>query len=260
LKEADFASEEETAVVALLRVAENFPDQDYRQYRRFIDKSDPVFALRAPGVEDVPAKLTGGFYTASSRDRAIIALGIARADQARMKPVVAYQIVPRNGKPDAQWAVKSGVTLTSTGASPAPAGPAGALLIKSAYWWHSLPRNDWRRSGDCASCAWRDQSGKHHLLLHAELEPGNPGVNDIGALLRRTDNAFFLVAENARIPVAVTPDSVWQNRADGGYELEIVLDPKIFAALKPGETYQLEARNGRGPRWSVSAGASISRR
>ncbi len=106
--------DEKRGVVVLFHAAEWFPDQSYPQYRRFLDKADAAFTLRTQGEPDIPARLTGSFYTSGtsgSVDRAI-AMAIAQADYARMKIGVPYQLVPANGKPDVSWAVKESARLT----------------------------------------------------------------------------------------------------------------------------------------------------
>jgi len=97
-------------VVALLQPVENFPDQDYRQYRRFLNAADASFTLEGEDGTSVSARLTGGFAT--SRSECEIAISIARDDAARMKPGVVFRIVPKNGKNGApKWAVKENVSL-----------------------------------------------------------------------------------------------------------------------------------------------------
>jgi len=104
-----FKEAEKDAVIALLHPAECFDDQDYRQYRRFLDREDPSFTLRAPGRADIPARLTQGFYTSGSER--LIALCIGKADYAGMQPGVGYSLVPKNEKPNAMWAVGTAVKV-----------------------------------------------------------------------------------------------------------------------------------------------------
>lgn len=251
-----FAKIEPDAIVALLHPAEHFPDQDYRQYGRFLLKADGAFTLRAADHPDIAAQIKGGFNT--SDQECAISLAIPKTAYAKMKAGVAYQLVPSNGKPEAQWAVKEGVTLTSSGAdnaSPVTEAP----LISSAYWWDTLPHDDWRRSRGNESCAWRDTSGKKHLLLHSDFPAGKMTVDEASAFLRSADLEFFLVHGTDRLPVKVSDGSVWRGRSGQGFELEIVLDPETFAALKPGQSYALEPRNATGPHWTVSPEASVTR-
>ena len=130
------------------------------------------------------------------------------------------------------------------------------VFISSVYWWDTLPRDDWRRSSGNESCAWRDTSGKKHLLLHADFPSGKMTVDEVSAFLHSTDLEFFLVHGVDRFPVRVSADSVWRGRNVNGFELEIVLEPETFAALNPGQTYALEPRNATG--WTISPAVSVT--
>lgn len=251
-----FARIEPDAIVAILHPAEYFPEQDYGQYGRFLRKTDRAFALRAPGQPDIAAQINRGFITVDRE--CAIALAIPKTGYAKLKPGVAYQLVPANGKPEAQWAVKEGVTLTSSGAFTASAA-GEAPLISSAYWWDTLPPDDWRRSGSNKLCAWRDTSGKKHLLLHADLPADCRTTTEALSFLRNADPEFFLVNGTDRLPVKVSDGAAWRGSSGQGFELEVVLEPETFAALKPGKSYTLEPRNTTGPHWAVSAAASVRR-
>jgi len=133
------------------------------------------------------------------------------------------------------------------------------VFISSVYWWDTLPRDDWRRSAGNESCAWRDTSGKKHLLLHADFPSGQITFDEVSAFLHSTDLEFFLVHGADRFPVRVSADSVWRGRNVNGFELEIVLEPETFAALNPGQTYALEPRNATGPHWTISPAVSVTR-
>ncbi|WP_395743635.1 transglutaminase domain-containing protein [Prosthecobacter sp.] len=99
-------------VLILARPAEHFADQNHRQYRRFIDASDPSFVLKGADGTEIPARLTLGFYTVSTECE--IALYISTNDRARMKPGVSFTLIPQNQKdPAPKWAVQEGVTLTA---------------------------------------------------------------------------------------------------------------------------------------------------
>jgi hypothetical protein len=255
-----FASAERTHVIALLHTAEWFEDQNWIQNRRFLDKTDFRFTLRAPGQEDVPATLTNGSFSTTT-ERAI-SLGIAKADHAKMKPGVAYQLIPANGKPEAQWAVKEGVALTVDARAPTVAGieakeSTDALTISRVCWWHDLPPDDLRRRYATLN---RDQTGMRYLLLHVEPTTQAKTVREFGPILQDADNTFFLVSagENTRLPVTVNRNAIWGY--DGGFELEIVLESKVYDALKPGTPYAIEARNKTEPHWTVSATAVVERR
>lgn|GEM_PF-1220502 len=99
-------------VLILARPAERFADQNHRQYRRFMDASDPSFVLKGADGTEIPARLTQGFYTTSTECE--IALYISANDRTRMKPGVSFTLVPHNQKdPARQWAVQKGTTLTA---------------------------------------------------------------------------------------------------------------------------------------------------
>lgn len=97
--------------VALLRPVERFADQDHRQYRRFLNAANPAFTLEGGDGTQIPARLTGGFYT--TRTECEIALVISKDDRARMKPGVKFTLIPKNGLAGVPaWAVKEGVSLS----------------------------------------------------------------------------------------------------------------------------------------------------
>lgn len=99
-------------VIILARPVERFEDQNYRQYRRFIDAADPSFVLKGADGTQINARLTNGCYSTSTECE--IALYIFTSDRARMKPGVAFTLVPQNGKTGApRWSVRDGVTLTA---------------------------------------------------------------------------------------------------------------------------------------------------
>jgi hypothetical protein len=110
---------DQTHVTAALHTAEWFDDQGQDQYRRFLEKADRNFVLRATGRSDIPATVLGTISTSEmivngkhTRDRSI-SLEIERGNHARMAPGVPYKLVPLNASDAAQWAVKPGVTLTA---------------------------------------------------------------------------------------------------------------------------------------------------
>jgi hypothetical protein len=195
-------------------------------------------------------------HPASTTTERAISLGITKADYAKMKPGVAYQLVPANGKPDALWAVKEGVSLTADASVPSPATneAVGELTISRTCWWHDLPPNDVRRRSASVN---RDQTGMRYLLLHVEPTLLAKSIREFSPLLQTADIAFSLVSKDTRIPVMVNRGSVWAY--DGGFELEMVLDPKTYDALKPGTPYTIEAQNRSDPRWSVAATAVVER-
>lgn len=97
--------------IALLRPLEHFEDQDYRQYRRFLDAADPTFILKGADGTEIHARLTGGFY--STRSECEIAMAISKEDRSRMKPGAKFTIVPKNGIAGVPvWVVKDGVSLS----------------------------------------------------------------------------------------------------------------------------------------------------
>jgi hypothetical protein len=97
-------------VIALMQPAEHFADQDYRQYRRFMDAADPAFILKGADGTEIPARLTGGFYTKGSDCE--IGLATSKEDHARMKTGVKFRLVPGNAKEGApKWAVSDDATL-----------------------------------------------------------------------------------------------------------------------------------------------------
>ena len=99
------------SAIALLRPVEHFDDQDYRQYRRFLNATDPAFILKDAEGAEIHARLTGGFYTTSTECE--IALAISKEDRSRMKPGVKFTLAPKNGIAGAPvWAVKDGVSLS----------------------------------------------------------------------------------------------------------------------------------------------------
>lgn len=99
-------------ILILARPVEHFADQNHRQYRRFIDASDPSFVLKGTDGTEMPARLTQGFYSTSTECE--IALYISANDRARMKPGVSFALVPQNQKdPARKWAVQKGITLTA---------------------------------------------------------------------------------------------------------------------------------------------------
>lgn len=100
-------------VLLLARPVERFEDQNYRQYRRFIDASDPNFVLKGTDGTEIPVRLTNGCYSTTTECE--IALYISTGDRARMKPGIAFTLVPQNQKVSApKWAVQDGVTITAT--------------------------------------------------------------------------------------------------------------------------------------------------
>lgn len=100
------------SVVILARPVERFEDQNYRQYRRFIDAADPSFVLKGADGTQINARLTNGCYSTTTECE--IALYISTSDRARMKPGVAFTLVPQNGKTGApRWSVRDGVTLSA---------------------------------------------------------------------------------------------------------------------------------------------------
>lgn len=99
-------------VLILANPKERFADQNYRQYRRFIDASDPAFVLKGADGTEIPARLTNGCYSTSTECE--VALYISSQDRARMRPGVPFTLVPQNQKADApKWAVQDGATLTA---------------------------------------------------------------------------------------------------------------------------------------------------
>jgi hypothetical protein len=100
---------EATHVIAVLHTKEWFSDQNHRQYRRFLDRCDHAFTLRAEGQSDLPVKITGGFVN-NATDRGIF-FEIPRAIHAKMKPGVKYDLIPINGKADVRWTVGREVAL-----------------------------------------------------------------------------------------------------------------------------------------------------
>ena len=109
LKSKSMERDEKKGVIALLHPAERFPDQNYTQYRRFLNKCDGAFTLRAPGQPDIPARLSGTCF--STRDDCAIAMAVAQGDYDQMKAGVPYRLEPANSKEDAKWAVKESVRL-----------------------------------------------------------------------------------------------------------------------------------------------------
>lgn len=99
-------------VLILARPKERFEDQNYRQYRRFIDASDHAFTLKGTDGTEIPARLTNGCYSTSTECE--IALYISTADRARMKPGMPFILVPQNQKAEGpKWAVQDGATLSA---------------------------------------------------------------------------------------------------------------------------------------------------
>ena len=97
--------------VLLIEPVEHFTDQDYRQYRRFLDAADPAFVLESADGTKIKATYRKSFYTLTTDCE--ISLLVGDKDVERMKPGEAYRLVPANGQSDApRWVVKEGVTIS----------------------------------------------------------------------------------------------------------------------------------------------------
>jgi hypothetical protein len=98
-------------VLALVQPVERFTDQDYKQFRRFLDAADPEFSLQADGAPEIPARITGAAF--STKTECNFSIALTKEDHALLKTGTAYRLVPKNGKDGApKWAVKDDVTLT----------------------------------------------------------------------------------------------------------------------------------------------------
>jgi hypothetical protein len=89
-----------------------FADQDHTQYRRFLDRVDKNFVLRAKDQPDVNATIVLSFFTGPAEQVREIRLVVPREEFAKMAKDVAYTLHPANAKADCKWSVKEGVTVT----------------------------------------------------------------------------------------------------------------------------------------------------
>jgi hypothetical protein len=96
-----------------LRGQEWFKDAgDYLQYKLFLKRCDPHFALKAKGQPDIACQLSLGFFTSASDNVRDMELLIPAAEYAKMTRGVAYTLHPLNAGTDYHWKVKDGLTIS----------------------------------------------------------------------------------------------------------------------------------------------------
>jgi hypothetical protein len=117
----------------------------------------------------------------------------------------------------------------------------GNISILSAYWWHELPADDWRRR---SSSPWRNNSKAGHLLLHANWATGaRLNSSELVRLLTKIDRHFHLIGDKGeRIALEISASSVWPGKS-GETEFEIVIPKTVFEQMPSGTEYSLEPLN-----------------
>ncbi|HYF34777.1 MAG TPA: hypothetical protein VD994_05750, partial [Prosthecobacter sp.] len=108
LKTESFANQEKTGVIALMHCAEWFANQDYRQLRRFIDRAETGFILRAPGQPEIRARVTGNYTSHGER---AIGLTLTKEAYSQMVPGHRYALTPIPSGKEVVWKVKEGMVL-----------------------------------------------------------------------------------------------------------------------------------------------------
>jgi len=132
----------------------------------------------------------------------------------------------------------------------------GNIRIMSMYWWHNLPKGDWRKG---VAVPWRDKSKDAHLLLHVDWRSGTPlGSGELAHMLTKLDRNMYLVNDKGqKLPAQIRTGSVWSN-PEGGAELEIVIPKERYSRMVSGTEYTLVPVNPDDHfRWEVADKLSI---
>lgn len=132
----------------------------------------------------------------------------------------------------------------------------GNIRILSMYWWHDLPRGDWRRR---ATSPWRDKSKDGHLLIHVDWSSGTQlNSGELAHVLTKLDRNVHLVNDKGeRLPAQIRATSVWIN-PEGGAELEIVIPKEQYSRMPSGAEYTLVPFNPEDHfRWEVAGKVRI---
>jgi hypothetical protein len=90
-------------------IDEWFPEESYSQYRIFMQSAAKDFLFQATGQEDVRGRYWGTIT--SPPDVHELAISIAPEELGKMKPGVAYLLVPQNGSADKVWKLRGEVTI-----------------------------------------------------------------------------------------------------------------------------------------------------
>lgn len=89
-----------------------FDDQPWQQLKTFLQAAGKEFLFKADGQPDVRGKVTTGSCTNPAQNLHEIEIIIPNDQFAKMKPGIAYEVVPRNEVPGYLWKVKGSVTIT----------------------------------------------------------------------------------------------------------------------------------------------------
>jgi hypothetical protein len=94
----------------LAHADEWFDEDDYHQYRRFLERVDRSILLKAPGHPTIKATVIGSVTQPGGVHE--FNLLINKANYAHMAGRVSYSIEAVNAKPDYKWRLSSGLTIT----------------------------------------------------------------------------------------------------------------------------------------------------
>ncbi len=88
-----------------------FDDQPWQQLKTFLQAAGKEFVFRADGQPDVIGRVTTGSCTNPAQNVRETEVIIPREDYVKMRPGVAYALVPRNEVPGHEWKIKGPVTI-----------------------------------------------------------------------------------------------------------------------------------------------------
>lgn len=88
-----------------------FDDQPWQQLKTFLQAAGKEIRFQAAGQPDVVGKVTTGSCTSPSENVHEIEVMIPSDEYAKMKPGIAYKLVPRNEVPGYDWKIKGSVTI-----------------------------------------------------------------------------------------------------------------------------------------------------
>jgi RNA polymerase sigma factor (sigma-70 family) len=89
-----------------------FDDQPWQQLKIFLQAAGKEFLFQAEGQPDVLGRTTAGSCTDPAQNVREIEVILPRDEYAKMKPGIAYRIVPRNEVSGYEWKVKGRLTIT----------------------------------------------------------------------------------------------------------------------------------------------------
>jgi hypothetical protein len=88
-----------------------FDEEPWQQLKTFLQAAGKEFLFKADGQLDVRGKITTGSCTSPTENLHEIEVIIPRDEYAKMKPGIAYRLVPRNEVPGYEWKLKGEVTI-----------------------------------------------------------------------------------------------------------------------------------------------------